>query len=132
VASTHITSPEAPDRSAHATLKSYVIGFLFSVMLTLVAYFFVVNHTSTYMPPSSQNFIIAIILALALAQFAIQLVFFLHLGKESKPRWKLTVFLFMIGIVSIVVFGSLWIMSSLNYRMTPQQIDTYMNNQDGL
>ena len=116
----------------HATLRSYITGFLFSIMLTLVAYLFVVNHANMYMPAFTQDLIIGIILALALAQFTVQLVFFLHLGKETKPRWKLVVFLFMIGIVVIIVGGSLWIMSNLNYRMTPQQIDTYMNNQDGL
>jgi hypothetical protein len=34
-------------------------------------------------------------------------------------------------VVCILVFGSLWIMNNLNYRMTPQQIQSYMDNQTG-
>jgi hypothetical protein len=33
--------------------------------------------------------------------------------------------------VSILVFGSLWIMGNLNYRMSPQQMNTYMTDQGG-
>jgi heme/copper-type cytochrome/quinol oxidase subunit 4 len=57
---------------------------------------------------------------------------FLHLGNEAKPRLKLLVFGFMALVVMILVFGSLWIMYSLNYRMpTQSQINSYMNSQNG-
>jgi cytochrome o ubiquinol oxidase subunit IV len=59
-------------------------------------------------------------------------VFFLHLGRETRPRWKLAVFLFMLGVILILVFGSLWIMTNLNYRMMPKQMVQYMNSQAGL
>jgi cytochrome o ubiquinol oxidase operon protein cyoD len=109
----------------HGTLMSYVIGFVSSVALTLTAYLLVVHRSL------SHKLLISVIVALALAQFAVQLLFFLHLGRETKPRWKLFVFLFMVMVVLILVFGSLWIMNNLNYRMTPEQINTYMNNQGG-
>ena len=108
-----------------ASLKSYVTGFVWSIGLTLVAYDLVTqNHFS-------HTALIATIVALALLQAVIQLLYFLHLGTETKPRWKLVVFLFMLMVVVILVFGSLWIMNNLNYRMTPQQINAYMNNQGG-
>jgi cytochrome o ubiquinol oxidase subunit IV len=109
-----------------ATLSSYVNGFLLSVILTLTAYILVVQHTL------STRVILAAIVTLAMVQFLVQLFFFLHLGRETKPRWKLVVFGFMITVVCILVFGSLWIMSNLNYQMTTQQINSYMNRQDGL
>jgi cytochrome o ubiquinol oxidase operon protein cyoD len=121
---------EAKRLLARPTLTGYVVGFVLSILLTLVAYFFVTDHLSQGV--FSLNFLVPLIIILALAQFAVQVVFFLHLGTESKPRWKLAVFLFMIGIVAILVVGSLWIMHSLNVRMSPQQIDSYMNSQDGL
>ena len=65
-------------------------------------------------------------------QFVGQLIFFMHLGRETKPRWKLAVTLMMILVVSILVGGSLWIMSNLTYRMTPTQEENYMNNQQGI
>ena len=111
--------------SEHGTFRSYVSGYTLSITLTLVAYLLAVHrHFSNFV-------IISSIVALALIQFIIQLVFFLHLGKETRPRWKLFVFVFMILVVLILVFGTLWIMNNLNYRMTPEQINTYMNNQGG-
>jgi cytochrome o ubiquinol oxidase subunit IV len=107
------------------TLKSYVTGFIWSLALTLVAYALVVQRTF------SNRILIAVVIGLALVQFMIQLLFFLHLGRETKPRWKLFVFLFMVMVVAILVFGSLWIMANLNYRMTPTQVNTYLNNQGG-
>ena len=38
----------------------------------------------------------------------------------------------VVVVVLILVFGTLWIMNNLNYRMTPQKINTYMQNQDNL
>jgi cytochrome o ubiquinol oxidase operon protein cyoD len=103
----------------------YVTGFILSIALTLGAYLAVVNHM--YMAAT----LVMIIIGLALVQFAVQLIFFLHLGTESKPRWRLMVFWLMVSIVVILVGGSIWIMNNLNYHMTPQQVNTYMNNQGG-
>jgi cytochrome o ubiquinol oxidase operon protein cyoD len=110
----------------HGTPRMYVSGFASSVILTVTAYLLVVHHAL------SRRILIAAIVALALVQFFVQLIFFLHLGRETRPRWKLAVFLFMVMVVLILVFGSLWIMTNLNYRMTPAQVNTYMNGQAGL
>jgi len=37
----------------------------------------------------------------------------------------------MILVVMILVGGSLWIMKNLNYRMTPEQMNQYMIDQNG-
>jgi len=47
----------------------------------------------------------------------IQLFCFMHLNKESKPRWSLLTFLFMGLVLFVIVLGSLWIMENLNYHM---------------
>jgi cytochrome o ubiquinol oxidase subunit IV len=121
------TPPEAnrPERADGVTFTAYVTGFVWSLALTVVAYTLVVHHTF------SSSILIAVVVGLALLQALIQLLFFLHLGRETKPRWKLFVFLFMVMVVAILVFGSLWIMANLNYRMTPGEINNYMNNQGG-
>jgi len=116
----------AEHETDRGTLRTYVIGFVASIVLTLGAYLLVTHHLL------SRRLLIAAVIGLALVQFLVQLLFFLHLGRESKPRWKLMVALFMVMVVLILVFGSLWIMTNLNYRMSPEQINTYMNNQSGL
>ena len=108
------------------SLQKYTIGFLLSITLTLLAYL-LVTHVS-----GSNDLVIGIITVLAVIHFLVQMLFFLHLGDERKPRWKLGVLALMMGVVLILVGGSLWIMNNLNYRMTPQQIDQYMRSQDAL
>jgi cytochrome o ubiquinol oxidase operon protein cyoD len=120
------TAVVSTHNSEHGTLRSYTTGFVASIVLTVTAYV-LVRHKLF-----STDVIISIIVGLALVQFVIQLIFFLHLGKETKPRWKLFVFIFMIVVVLILVFGSLWIMNNLNTRMTTEQENTYVNDQSGL
>lgn len=108
-----------------ASVKTYVTGFALSVALTLLAYQAVVGHWF------SEVGLIAFVMGLAVVQLVVQLVFFLHLGSESKPRWNLISFLFMFLVLVIIVGGSLWIMANLNYNMmmTPEQMDEYMMKQ---
>jgi cytochrome o ubiquinol oxidase operon protein cyoD len=97
--------------SGHGSLSSYILGFILSIIMTIIPYYVVVNH-------SFSNVIIYVVISIfAILQLLIQLVFFLHLGSESKPRWNLTVFLFILLIVGILVVGSLWIMYNLDYNM---------------
>lgn len=108
-----------------ATMRTYTVGFVSAVVLTLVAFTIASRHSL------HGNTLIAILLGLALIQFVLQLLFFLHVGHESKPRWKQLVLLLMIVFVLILVLGSIWVMYSLNYRMSPEQMNSYMLKQDG-
>lgn len=111
---------------------SYATGFISSVILTVLAYSIVMHDVfADYWSPM----MLAIVLAgLAVLQLIVQLVFFMHLGDEPKPRWKLMSFIFAFIILSIIVFGSLWIMFDLNSRMMMSTTDMikYMNRQTGL
>lgn len=111
----------------HVTLRSYIAGFLLSLITTIAAY--VVVTEKAY----GKNGIIAAVVSLAITQFVVQMLFFMHLGQEKGPRWKLLVLLFMTGVVVIIVLGSLWIMHHLDYNMmSPKQMQHYMDSQDGL
>ena len=93
------------------SFRSYVWGLVLSIALTIAAYFVVVKHVFTGLP------LMLVVVGLSGAQMVAQFIFFLHLGKESKPRWNVMVFLFMLLIVAIIVLGSLWIMHNLDYNM---------------
>jgi cytochrome o ubiquinol oxidase subunit IV len=110
-------------------ISSYVVGFVLSVLTTLVAYLAVVYHIW------STGFLIALIVILAVIQLLVQLLFFLHLSHEKGTRWKLVTFLFALMVVAIVVIGSLWIMHNLNYNMmhmSPQEQLQYMQQNEGI
>lgn len=107
--------------------KSYILGFVLSLELTIAAYLLASNRSL------EKQFVIFIIVGLGITQLLVQLIFFLHLGKESRPRWNLIVAAFAALVVVILVFGSLWIMNSLDYRMkTPAETEKYLLEEEAL
>jgi len=112
-------------------LRGYVIGFLSSLILTLISYFLVQHHINTHHISPSDGVMVVALMVLALTQLVVQLFFFLHLGRESKPRWNLTVLLFAAVVVFILVGGTLWIMWNLNYHMAPVPSDQQIIKDEG-
>lgn len=116
-----------PLSTYNRSLIAYSIGFIGSIALTLTAYLLVTNAVFS-------GWTTAIVIAcLAVIQAIVQLVFFLHLGQEDRPRWRLLTMLAMLAILIIVVFGSIWVMYDLNDRMMPteQEMIKYMDKQEG-
>lgn len=113
--------------AGHGSSRSYIIGYVLSVVFTIAPYLLVVNDVL-------EGWGLVLMLAgFAIVQLFVQLIFFLHLGRESKPRWNLLVFLFAVLVVVILVFGSLWIMKNLNYHsMTPQDTDKSIIEDEGI
>lgn len=109
----------------------YIAGFTLCLVLTLMAFGLVFQSIDGGGAGLSLGTVIAMLVGLAVIQLMVQLFFFLHLGHESKPRWNLIVFLFMLLVLGIVVFGSLWIMENLNYNMTSQEMHDYMKEHPG-
>lgn len=103
----------------------YVAGFVSALILTFVAYWLVASKAV------EGGWLIALLMGLAVVQFIVQLVFFLHVGGEARPRWNLTALSFMLIMLIVIVAGSLWIMNNLNYNMmmTPEQMEDYMKVQ---
>lgn len=112
----------------HASVRSYVIGFVSCIVLSFAMYLAALSYNF------SKNQALIVIAVLAVLQCVIQLRRFLHLGNEFKPRWKLAVFWLMLSLVLIIVIGSIWIMNNLNYRMmhSANQTTEYVQSQDGL
>ena len=106
-------------------MKSYIVGFICAIILTLIAYSLVVNHVLT------GTLLVWTLMGLALVQVLVQLVFFLHFGRGKEAKWNSAAFYFMLIVLVILVIGSLWIMQNLNYNMmmTPEQTDEYMLKQ---
>jgi len=101
----------------------YAFGFVASVLLTIAAYLLATQNTH------SKTVIGLTLAGLALVQFVVQLVFFLHVGEERKPRWRQLTMVLMVFFAVVVVLGSIWIMYNLNYRMSPSQMNQYMQEQ---
>jgi len=97
--------------------RSYIIGLVISVILTLLAYALVAFFAHPHPASLAYLVIIPIILFLAVLQLVAQLIFFLHLGQESPPRWNVIFFVSTFVGILLVVVSSIWIMVNLNNRM---------------
>lgn len=94
----------------HGSRRSYAIGFLLALALTLVPFGLVMSHSSLGTP--------LIIAVIALAQIGVHIVYFLHVGAEGQ-RWNLIALVFTAIVVCIILGGSIWIMHNLYMNMMP-------------
>lgn len=95
----------------HGSLKSYVIGFTASLLLTLAAFGLVITKTLT------GRQLIYTVVGLGLVQAIFQLRYFLKLGHEDPPRWETLTFCFMVVVLLVIAIGSIWVMNDLNDRL---------------
>lgn len=117
--------------STDATITTYVVGFVLSLILTYVAYYLVSTHVASHHMTFTHHFLIIATIILAFTQLCVQLVFFLHLGRDPKPKWNLWFFIATLGLILIIVLGAIWIMNNLDYNMTPKQINNYLQSENG-
>jgi cytochrome o ubiquinol oxidase subunit IV len=116
-----------PHGGAHME-RTYVLGFLTSLALTLGAYSIAVYKLIAV------TYIIPVILIFACLQFLVQVLNFLHVNGETSSRERLVV-LGCAGIIMLIlVLGSMWIMTNLDARMMPEraQVERYMARQTGI
>lgn len=94
------------EEGGHGSLKEYAIGFVLSIVLTIIPLLAILNGWMTGTAG------IVVILVTAVLQFAVQLLFFMHLREEKGPRYNLMALIVGIIIVFTVVAGSIWIMAN--------------------
>ena len=80
--------------------KQHVMGFGFSLLLTLLA-LSVVTFDMSY------NIAFAILLATALAQATVQLVLFMHIGESEDKKMLYTSILYAVFVGVVTIIGSL-------------------------
>lgn len=116
-----------PHDSVHME-RTYVLGFLASLVLTLGAYVVAVHHV---LP---REVIIPMILIFACLQFLVQVLNFLHVNGETSSRERLVVLATSLIIMLVLVLGTMWIMTNLDARMMPEpeQVERYMTRQTGI
>ncbi len=101
------------DLSLGAELRGYVLGLILAVALT-IASFWAVQTDLIYAPAIPMALV-----ALAVAQMGIHLVFFLHITTGPDNTNNVLALAFGTLIVGLVIFGSVWVMGHLNHNMMP-------------
>ena len=101
------------EEDASSGLLIYTIGLILAVILTVTS-FWVANTTLLWAPGIPLGLAV-----LAIAQMGVHLVFFLHITTGPDNTNNVLALAFGVLIVTLVVTGSLWIMSNLNDSMMP-------------
>src|SRR5262245_33765646 len=98
-----------------AGIRGYLIGLGLSALATVVAFYLV--KTSLVWQPS----IPAALIVLAIAQMGVHVVFFLHITTRPDSVNNVMALAFGIFVVFVLIVGSAWIMTHLNYNMIPME-----------
>jgi cytochrome o ubiquinol oxidase operon protein cyoD len=102
---------------AHGTRTSYVVGFLLSVVLTAIPFWLVMTGAL-----DSKLATGLVIMALALVQIVVHMVFFLHMDTRAEGGWTFMALIFTLVLVAIALIGSLWVMYHLTTNMMPMSV----------
>lgn len=97
--------------ASHGSVKSYIVGFILSIILTVIPYYLVTHGSMEH------DSLVVTVIVIAVAQLLVQVIYFLHLSLRPEDRNNTMSFIFTMIVVLILVIGSIWIMWNLNYNM---------------
>lgn len=103
------------DDGYHATAGGYAIGFGLSVLLTAIPFWLVMDKAI-----ANSTMMAFVVLAFAVVQIVVHMVFFLHMNPKSEGGWNMLALIFTMVLVVIMLAGSLWVMHHLNTNMMPR------------
>jgi cytochrome o ubiquinol oxidase operon protein cyoD len=113
--SEHIEEHEELEHDTlHITVGGYVTGFVLAVILTAIPFWLVMGKVLE--SPTVTTFII---LALAMVQIYVHMVFFLHMTSKAEGGWAWMSLIFTLVLLVITLSGSLWIMYHLKTNTMP-------------
>ena len=91
------------DAHSHGSVSSYVVGFVLSVILTVIPFWAVM--TSAF----DRATLFAIIVVTAVVQIVVHLKYFLHLSFTKEGKIDTLSFIFTAIVIVMVVALSVWI-----------------------
>lgn len=112
----HVEVLHDHDEAAHGTLKSYITGFVLSVILTAIPFWLVMNHVIV-----DSNTSTLVIMALGFVQIIVHMHYFLHMNTKSEGGWTFLALMFTVVVVVITLAGSIWVMYHMNGNMMPMK-----------
>jgi cytochrome o ubiquinol oxidase subunit IV len=117
---TQVDRAPGEERDEHdgllAGVRGYVVGLAFATALTAAS--FLIGKTGLIYPPALPM----ALLALAVAQMGVHLVFFLHVTSGPDNTNNILALAFGVLIVLLVVLGTIWIMYNMNANMMPMHM----------
>ncbi|WP_386679015.1 cytochrome o ubiquinol oxidase subunit IV [Loktanella sp. R86503] len=111
---------------AHGSYRSYIIGFVLSVVLTAVPFWIVMAEVDIHLWLA-----LSIIFGLGAVQIMVHVVYFLHVTVKAESGWQVMSLAFTGVLLLIVLVGSIWVMTHLNNNMMPQHEQMEMMRNAG-
>lgn len=102
------------ESASHGSLRSYLTGFLLSVVLTAVPFYLVMAKVFTKSGTTG-----LVVLAIAAVQIVVHMVYFLHMNTKAEGGWSMLALVFTTMLVIIMLSGSIWVMYHLDHNMMP-------------
>lgn len=109
-------------QAGHGTFRSYMTGFVLSVILTAIPFWLVMAGVF-----DSPVLTAVLVMGLGAIQIVVHMVFFLHMNTRSEGGWTIMALIFTLIIVAIALSGSLWVMHHLNTNMMPMSPEMMKN-----
>lgn len=100
---------------SHGSYRSYITGFVLSVILTAIPFAIVMAGGF-----DNRLLTVGVVVGCAVIQVLVHMFYFLHMSSSTEEGWTLLSTIFTIVIVVIMISGSLWVMYHLNTNMMPQ------------
>lgn len=92
----------------------YMVGFVLAIILTLASFIPVMQGMLDSWAVSTK---VIYLLGMAVIQMIVQIVFFLHLNQGPDAKWMVGSMWFGALCVVIIIGGTWWAISHLNYNM---------------
>ena len=93
-------------------VRGYLIGLGLAALLSVASFFIASGHAGVY-----EAGIPVALMALAVGQMGVHLVFFLHVTTGPDNTNNILALAFGVLIIALVLVGSLWIMAHLNHNL---------------
>ena len=114
----HDAHGHGDDHTVHGSLKSYTIGFVLAVILTVIPFWLVMGKV--FDKPGVTGMVI---LGFAAVQIVVHMVYFLHMNSKVEGGWSMLALLFTGMLVVIMLSGSIWVMYHLDHNMMPGMME---------
>ena len=118
----HETDHLGHEAHNHGSFKSYMIGFVLSVILTAIPFALVMTGV---LPTQATALTV---MGFAVVQIVVHMIYFLHMNTRVEGGWSFMAMMLTIVLVVIVLSGSMWVMFHLNANMMPHADMSAMHN----
>ncbi|NND92528.1 MAG: cytochrome o ubiquinol oxidase subunit IV [Granulosicoccus sp.] len=111
-------APAADGHIPHGDFRSYMTGFVLSVILTAIPFILVMSGGL-----ESRRLTAVIVLLFAMAQIVVHMIYFLHMDPRAEGGWTVTSLVFTLIVLVICLAGTIWVMHNMDSNMMPDMIE---------